>query len=71
MKKIFIVLTLSLFLISVFAQEETPTQEKSSNRSGLLSEPPLLIENQTVATPYKGGLELQIHHRFSLIENIS
>ena len=29
----------------------------------------LLIENQTIASPYKGGLELEIHHRFSLIEN--
>jgi hypothetical protein len=29
----------------------------------------ILIENQTVGTPYKGGLELEIHHRFSLIEN--
>ena len=30
----------------------------------------LLIENQTVATPYKGGLQLQIQHRFSTIESI-
>ncbi|MBA4321683.1 MAG: hypothetical protein C0408_02580, partial [Odoribacter sp.] len=30
----------------------------------------ILIDNQTVATPYKGGIELEIHHRFSLIENI-
>jgi len=29
-----------------------------------------LVDNQTIATPYKGGIELQIQHRFSLIENI-
>lgn len=29
----------------------------------------ILIDNHTVATPYKGGIELEIHHRFSLIEN--
>ncbi len=28
-----------------------------------------LIDNTTVETPFKGGLELEISHRFSLIEN--
>jgi hypothetical protein len=68
MKKIFIVFILSLLLIPIFAQEEA--QEKSSTpvTGTFLTE--VLIENQTVATPYKGGLELQIQHRFSPIKTI-
>jgi len=68
MKKIFIVLTLSLFITSLFAQDEVQTQEKSKPVRFTFGTG-LLIENQTIATPYKGGLELTIHHRFSLIEN--
>jgi len=68
MKKIFIVLTLSLFLSSVFAQEATQTEETSKPVRFTFGTT-ILIENQTIATPYKGGLELEIHHRFSLIEN--
>lgn len=68
MKKIFIVLAFSLFLSSLFAQEETPVQEKSTPVRFTFGTS-LLIDNHTVATPYKGGLELTIHHRFSVIEN--
>jgi hypothetical protein len=68
MKKIFILLTLSLSLSSLFAQEETQTQEKSKPVRFTFGTT-ILIDNHTVATPYKGGLELEIHHRFSLIEN--
>jgi hypothetical protein len=69
MKKIFIVSILSLFLSPLFAQEEAQVQEKSQPVRFTFGTG-TLIENQTVATPYKGGLELQIQHRFSLIENI-
>lgn len=68
MKKIFILLTLSLFFSSLFAQEETQSQEESKpvrNTFGTST----LIENQTLESPYKGGLELEILHRFSRIEN--
>lgn len=68
MKKIFIVLTLSLFLLPVFAQETTPTDDASKPVRFTFGST-ILIDNQTVATPYKGGLELDIQHRFSLIEN--
>ena len=66
MKKIFIILTLSLILAPVFAQEETAGSEPVTGTFSTAS----LIDNQTIASPYKGGLELQIQHRFSLIENI-
>jgi len=68
MKKIFILLTFTLFLAPLFAQESTETTAGSTpvtNTFGTAS----LIDNQTVATPYKGGLELNIQHRFSQIEN--
>ncbi len=66
MKKIFIVLILSAFMTPAFCQESTQAQEGSKpvrNTFGTGT----LIENQTVATPYKGGIELNIQHRFSRI----
>ena len=66
MKKILIILSLSLILVPVFAQEETAGPELVTNTFNAAT----LIENQTVVSPYKGGLELMIHHRFSLIEDI-
>ena len=68
MKKIFIVLTLSLFLSPLFAQADAQPQEGSKPVRFTFGTT-ILIDNHTVATPYKGGLELEIHHRFSLIEN--
>jgi len=70
MKKIFIVFILSSFLYPLFAQEAAETQEKSSDPVRNTFSTELLIENQTVATPYKGGIQLQIQHRFSKIESI-
>lgn len=70
MKKIFIVFILSLFLSPLFAQEEAQVQEKTSDPVRFTFSTATLIENQTIATPYKGGLELQIQHRFSPIETI-
>jgi len=68
MKKIFTILTLALFLSPIFAQEGAQTEDKSaavSNTFGTTT----LIDNKTIETPYKGGMELEIDHRFSLIEN--
>jgi hypothetical protein len=70
MKKIFVIFILSLFLSPIFAQEVVPATEKSSAPVRYTFSTEVLIENQTVATPYKGGLELQIQHRFSTIESI-
>ena len=68
MKKILIVLTLSLLITSLFAQDEAQTQEKSKPVRFTFGTA-LLIDNQTIEAPYKGGLEMNIQHRFSLIEN--
>ena len=68
MKKTLILILLSVFLTPVFSQEEEQA-EKSSKPVRFTFGTSILIDNHTVATPYKGGLELEIHHRFSLIEN--
>jgi hypothetical protein len=68
MKKILILLTLSLFFSSLIAQEETQSQEKSKPVRFTFGTT-TLIDNQTLESPYKGGLELEIQHRFSRIEN--
>ena len=64
MKKSLIILSLSLLIFAhVFAQNFSEPEYDIFTTS-------TLIENQTVTSPYKGLLELQILHRFSLIENI-
>jgi hypothetical protein len=68
MKKTLFLLLLSAFMVSLSAQEEAKPQEKSKPVRFTFGTG-ILIDNQTVATPYKGGIELNIHHRFSLIEN--
>ena len=68
MKKALTILFFSLFLIPVFSQDQEQTGEKSKPVRFTFGTT-ILIDNHTVATPYKGGLELEIHHRFSLIEN--
>jgi hypothetical protein len=62
MKKIFIVLILSLFLSPLFSQEQTKTEEKSKAVR-------FTFGTSTLIEPYKGGLELEIQHRFSVIQN--
>jgi hypothetical protein len=68
MKRSLLLLLLPAFIISLQAQE-VAAPEEGSKPVRFTFETGTLIDNQTVATPYKGGLELQIHHRFSLIEN--
>jgi len=66
MKRTFLLLLLSVFLIPVFSQDE-PQETKSSKPVRFTFGTSVLVDNHTVATPYKGGLELEIHHRFSNI----
>lgn len=66
MKKALLVLFFAALIIPVFAQDQAASGSTPvSNTFGTA----ILIDNQTVETPYKGGIILQIHHRFSTIEN--
>lgn len=67
MKKALLVLFFAALIIPAFAQDQAA--EKSSDPVSYTFGTGILIDNQTVETPYKGGLVLQIHHRFSTIEN--
>jgi len=68
MKKAFIIVVLSAVITTLFGQDEVQVVEKSKPVRFTFGTS-ILIDNHTVATPWKGGLELEIHHRFSLIEN--
>lgn len=68
MKKIFVVFTLSLLLLPIYAQEAQEEKSNAPVRNTFAAE--LLIDNQTITSPYKGGIELQIQHRFAPIETI-
>lgn len=68
MKKVFLLFFLTALAISLPAQEQSQ-RESGSRPVRFTFGTAVLIDNQTTETPYKGGLELQIHHRFSLIEN--
>jgi hypothetical protein len=68
MKKFLILLTLSLSITSLFAQEDTLKQEISKPVRFTFGTT-TLIDMNTTETPYKGGLQMEIHHRFSLIQN--
>lgn len=68
MKKVLLVLILSAFLVPAFSQEDTLSQKSSDPVSGIFSTGKL-IDNQTVVTPTKGSLELEIQHRFGQIKN--
>jgi len=67
MKKFLILLTLSLSITSLFAQVDSLKQVSKPVRFTFGTT--TLIDNNTTETPYKGGLELEIKHRFSQIQN--
>lgn len=69
MKKILFTLMMLAFLTPAFCQEEEQTQNQDKPVKNTF-EAGTIIDNQTIMTPYKGALELQIQHRFSLIENV-
>jgi len=68
MKKFLILLTLSLSITSLFAQEDT-LKQVTSKPVRFTFGATTLIDINTIETPYKGGLQMEIQHRFSLIEN--
>ncbi len=62
MKKILSLMLLAMLTLPIFAQEEnTPVY--------MTFETSILVDNQTVMTPYKGMMEFEIHHRFDKITN--
>ncbi len=63
--KSLIAFALSLFLvIPAFGQDENEDKPVRST-----FEATLLIDNQTVESPFKGGLQFQIQHRFGTVKN--
>lgn len=68
MKRTLLLMLFPAFIISLAAQEGAQTKENSKPVRFTFGTG-ILIDNQTVETTFKGSLELQIHHRFSLIEN--
>jgi hypothetical protein len=62
MKKAFLLILLALLFVPAFSQE-------SEDYPVRLFETSILIDNQTVTTPFKGMLEFEIHHRFGTVNN--
>jgi len=62
MKKAFLLILLALLFVPAFSQE-------SEDYPVRLFETSILIDNQTVTTPFKGLLEFEIHHRFGTVNN--
>jgi len=68
MKKLSLLLILTALMPALSGQDEDrPKAESKPVRFTFGTS--ILIDNQTIMSPYKGGIELEIHHRFSLIEN--
>jgi hypothetical protein len=65
MKNLLSILLLLFPVFAIFGQSE----ESSEVPVDGTFETAYLIDNQTVATPYKGGLEFNIHHRFGTVKN--
>lgn len=64
MKKILSLLLLAILALPIIAQDEEEDFPVFAT-----FETSILIDNQTVITPYKGLLEFEIHHRFDKITN--
>jgi hypothetical protein len=67
MKKFFFLLTLSLYISQLSAQQDSTAQE-TSKAVRFTFGTTTLIDLNTVETVYKGGLEMEINHRFSRIQ---
>jgi len=62
MRKIIASVILALLITPLFSQESEAYPVR-------IFETSILIDNQTVATPFKGMLEFEIHHRFGTVNN--
>lgn len=65
MKKILSLLFIAMLAFPLFAQEEGEEDYPIM----YTFETSILVDNQTVMTPYKGMIEFEIHHRFDKITN--
>ncbi len=63
MKKIITLLIGLVIGFAAFAQEEEDKPERPAFETSIL------IDNHTIETPFKGGFEFEIHHRFGLVNN--
>jgi len=64
MKKLLLFVITFACIGNIYGQEE---EEDKPERDAF--EAPILIDNHTVVTPFKGGFEYEIHHRFGTVEN--
>lgn len=65
MKKYSLLILSLVLLLPVYAQDDD--QDLKPERPAF--ETSILIDNQTVVSPYKGGFEFEIHHRFGVVNN--
>jgi hypothetical protein len=65
MKNSLLTLLLIVFVLPVFSQEES--DDNKPVRPPF--ETSILIDNHTTVSPYKGGFEFEIHHRFGTVSN--
>jgi hypothetical protein len=63
MKNSLLTLLLIVFVLPVFSQEES--DDNKPVRPPF--ETSILIDNHTTVSPYKGGFEFEIHHRFGTV----
>ncbi len=63
MKKVAISVVLVLISFHAFCQDDDDYPVR-------LFETGILVDNQTVGTPYRGMLEFEIHHRFGTVNNV-
>ncbi len=66
MKNLLAIILLILPAFTLFAQEQDAAADLPVDAP---FETAILIDNQTVVSPYKGGLEFEIHHRFGTVKN--
>jgi hypothetical protein len=66
MKNLLAILLFIFPVFTIFTQAQETTTDAPVDAP---FETAILIDNQTVVSPYKGGLEFEIHHRFGTVKN--
>jgi len=62
-------LAIILLIFPAFAVYTNAQDSESDSPVDATFETAILIDNQTVMSPYQGGLEFEIHHRFGTVKN--